>query len=290
MALQGDLSDFPLTDIIQLLDLSKKTGGVHLQGKRGQQQLDGWLYFRDGRIIGAQLGKLPPLEAAYIFFTFTSGPFQFHDDVQIEAPIITQSNEMIIMEGIMRQDAWSKIQDHVPALTMVPQLVTNPSSTGSEINLEADEWRVLTMVNAKNTVAQIAQRSGLGEVRTCEIIAQLLSSGLIQKREVNLAETLFPELDRLVLAALGASGQALLHDAYGRVAIYDHGSVSQEQIASALTVFEGVAVRTFGQDRVRQVLADLRSYVQQVFTGLSRGFEPQVRLTVAAHVVGLSTN
>jgi hypothetical protein len=268
MALQGDLSDFPLTDIIQLLDLSKKTGGVHLQGKRGQQQLDGWLYFRDGRIIGAQLGKLPPLEAAYIFFTFTSGPFQFHDDVQIEAPIITQSNEMIIMEGIMRQDAWSKIQDHVPALTMVPQLVTNPSSTGSEINLEADEWRVLTMVNAKNTVAQIAQRSGLGEVRTCEIIAQLLSSGLIQKREVNLAETLFPELDRLVLAALGASGQALLHDAYGRVAIYDHGSVSQEQIASALTVFEGVAVRTFGQDRVRQVLADLRSYVQQVFTGI----------------------
>jgi hypothetical protein len=268
MALQGDLSDFPLTDIIQLLDLSKKTGGVHIQGKRGQQQLDGWLYFRDGRIIGAQLGKLPPLEAAYTFFTFTSGPFQFHDDQQIETPVITQSNEMIIMEGIMRQDAWSKIQDHVPALNMVPQLVTNPSSTGSEINLEADEWRVLTMVNAKNTVAQIAQRSGLGEVRTCEIIAQLLSSGLIQKREVNLAETLFPELDRLVVAALGASGQALLHDAYGRVGIYDHGSVAQDQIASALTMFESVAGRTFGQDRIRPVLADLRSYVQHVFSGI----------------------
>jgi len=268
MALQGDLSDFPLTDIIQLLDLSKKTGGGHIQGKRGQQQLDGWLYFRDGRIVGALLGKLPPLEAAYTFFTFTSGPFQFYDDAQIENPVITQSNEMIIMEGIMRQDAWSKIQDHVPALTMVPQLVTNPSSTGSEINLEADEWRVLTMVNAKNTVAQIAQRSGLGEVRTCEIIAQLLSSGLIQKREVNLAETLFPELDRMVLAALGASGQALLHDAYGRVGIYDHSSVAQEQITSALTLFESVAARTFGQDRARQVLADLRSYVQQVFSGI----------------------
>src|SRR4029078_10649658 len=219
MALQGDLSDFPLTDIIQLLDLSKKTGAVFIQGMRGQQQLDGWLYFRDGKIIGAQLGKLPPIEAVYTFFTFISGPFRFHDDVQLDVPTITQSNEMLIMEGIMRQDAWAKIQDHVPSLNRGPQLVTNPAATGSEINLEADEWRVLTMVNAKNTVAQIAQRSGLGEVRTCEIIAQLLSSGLIQKREGKLAETLFPELDRIAALALGASGQTLLHDAYGRVGI-----------------------------------------------------------------------
>ena len=51
------------------------------------------------------------------------------------------------------------------------------------------------MVNARNTVGQIAQRSSLGEVRTCEIIA-CLSSGLIQKREVNLA-VLFPELERI---------------------------------------------------------------------------------------------
>jgi hypothetical protein len=172
------------------------------------------------------------------------------------------------MEGIMRQEAWSKIQDHVPSLTMVPQLVTNPSSTGSEINLEADEWRVLTMVNAKNTVSQIAQRSGLGEVRTCEIIAQLLSSGLIQKREVNLAESLFPELDRMVLDALGASAQTLLHDTYGRVGIHDQASVTQDQLMSALVVFEGVAARTFGQDRAHQLLAGLRSHIQQVFSSM----------------------
>jgi len=135
MALQGDLGDFPLTDIIQLLDLSKKTGAIFMQGQRGQQQIDGWLYFRDGKIIGAQLGKLAPLEAVYTFFTFVSGPFRFHDDVQLDVPTITQSNEMLIMEGIMRQDAWAKIQDHVPSLNMVPQLVTNPSATGFPLKL-----------------------------------------------------------------------------------------------------------------------------------------------------------
>jgi hypothetical protein len=268
MALQGDLSDFPLTDIIQLLDLSKKTGSVFIQGRRGQQQIDGWLYFRDGKIIGAQLGKLPSLEAAYTFFTFTSGPFRFHDDVQLDAPTITQSNEMIIMEGIMRQDAWAKIQEHVPSLNMVPQLVTNPSSTGTEINLEADEWRVLTMVNARNTVGQIAQRSGLGEVRTCEIIAQLLASGLIQKRDINLAEVLFPELDRIASAGLGSSARALLQDSFGRAGIHEQETATVEQVESSLALFESAAGRAFGQNRVGSVMSELRSYAQQVFSGM----------------------
>jgi hypothetical protein len=268
MALQGDLGEFPLTDIIQLVDLSKKTGAVFIQGRRGQQQLDGWLYFRDGKIIGARLGNLAPLEAAYTFFTFTAGPFRFHDDVQLDVPTITQSNEMLIMEGIMRQDAWAKIQDHVPSLNMVPRLVPNPASTGTEINLEADEWRVLTMVNGKNTVGQIAQRSSLGEMRTCEIIARLLASGLIEKREVNLAETLFPEIERVATAAFGVSARALLHDSYGRAGINDQATATPEQILAALDVFESAAARAFGMSRVRQPLADLRALAQQVISSM----------------------
>lgn len=266
MALAGELSEFPLTDIIQLVDLSKKTGAVHIEGRRGQQQFDGWLYFRDGKIVGAKLGSTPPLEAAYTFFTLTSGPFQFHENMQLEVPTITQSNEMIIMEGIMRQDAWAKIEDHVPSLTMIPRLVPNPAATGSEISLEADEWRVLTMVNGKNTVSQIAQRSGLGEMRTCEIIARLLSDGLIEKREVSLAESLFPELERSVMTTLGASARALLYDAYGRAGIRDQNSATAEQLASALDAFESVAARAFGLGKVRPLVEDMRSMTQQVLS------------------------
>jgi hypothetical protein len=268
MALAGDLSEFPLTDIIQLVDLSKKSGAVNLKGRRGQQQVEGWLYFRDGRIIGARLGALAPLEAAYTFFTFTSGPFRFHEDVQLDTPTITASNEMIIMEGIMRQDAWSKVQEQVPSLTMIPRLVPNPTATGNEISLEAEEWRVLTMVNGKNTVGYIAQRSGLGEVRTCEIVARLLGSGLIEKRDVSLSESLFPEVERIILGALGASARALLYDSYTRVGIHDQNTATAEQLNSAFDLFETAATRAFGAARVRQPMAEIRSLVEQVFSAL----------------------
>lgn len=267
MALEGDLAEFSLPDIIQLVDLSKKSGAVFVRGRRGQQQLEGWLYFRDGKIVGAQLGNLPPLEAAYAFFTLASGPFRFHDDVFLELPTITQSNEMIIMEGIMRQDAWAKIQEHVPSLSMVPRLVPNPASTGGEISLEADEWRVLTMVNGKNTVGQIAQRSGLGELRTCEIVARLLGSGLIEKREVNPAEALFPEIERQVTGTLGGTARGLLEEAYAQAGITSRQTAAQAQVAAALDQFETAAGRAFGSNRVVQLMDDLRALAESVFGG-----------------------
>lgn len=270
MALSGDLSEFPLTDIIQLLDLSKKTGALHIDGHRGQQRFDGWLYFRDGKIIDASLDSLPALEAAYIFFTFTSGPFQLHDNMLPNSARIAQSNEMIIMEGIMRQEAWAASgEDSASLLNMVPRLVPNPATTGSEISLESDEWRVLTMVSGKMTVAQIAQRSGLGELRTTEIIQRLLSSGLIEKREVSFAEMLFPDLERIVLSSLGPSARVLLYDAYNRAGISDQNTATPEQIGSALEMFEMLAARAFGLPKVRQPIEDMRMHMQQVLSSAS---------------------
>jgi hypothetical protein len=124
------------------------------------------------------------------------------------------------------------------------------------------------MVNAKNTVGQIAQRSGLGEVRTCEIIAQLLASGLIQKREIDLAELLFPELERIATNALGSSARMLLHDSYGRAGIQSQSTATSEQVMSALSAFEDAAARAFGQSRVGRAMADLRAYAQQVFSSM----------------------
>lgn len=266
MALEGDLSEFPLTDIIQLVDLSKQTGGVQLSGTRGGQQFEGWLYFRDGKIIGAQLPGHTPLEAVYTFFTLTSGPFRFYDDRKLEQPTIMVSNEVIIMEGIMRQDAWARIHEYVPSLTLVPRLVPNPSTGSSEINLEAEEWRVLTMVNGKNTVGQIAQRSGLGEFRTCEIIAQLLQSGLIEKREVAPGEALAPEFERIATGLLGSGGSALLQEAYKQASVFDPSRASAEQMLAVADYFEMGATRLIGLDKASKAAGELRSRAQEALS------------------------
>ncbi len=264
MALEGDLSEFPLTDIIQLLDLSKKTGAVRLCGQFGAEQMEGWIYFRDGKIIGAKLSDLPPLEAAYTFFTFSAGPFRFFDDVILEQPTITVSNEVIIMEGVMRQDAWLKIQQYVPSLAMVPRLVPNPSSGTTEINLEAEEWRVLTMVNGRNTVGQIAQRSGLGEFRTREIIAQLLANGLIEPRATVSPQTLVAELERAATALCGPEAALWLQEAYRWAKIADFATASIDQFLTAVDYFERTAAKVVNPGQVRHLAGDMRTRIHDV--------------------------
>ncbi len=264
MALSGDLSEFPLTDIIQLVALSKKTGGVHIRGQRTGQTLEGWLYFRDGQIIGASVPGMRPLDAVLAFFTLASGPFRFYDDRRLDTPTITLSNEAIIMEGIMHQEAWAALQQQIPSLALVPRLVPNPASGSGEINLEAEEWRVLTMVNGKNTVAQIAQRSGLGEFRTCEIIGQLLRSGLVELREPSFGETLAPEFERIAATFVGAGASALLEAAYRHVGITDVGRATVSQMLSAVNRFEQSATRMIGSERARAAASALRARAEEL--------------------------
>ena len=246
MALEGDLGEFPLTDIIQLVDLSKKTGGVEVHGQRSGQQFDGWLYFRDGKIVGAELPGHTPLEAVYTFFTLASGPFRFHDNRILSQPTITVSNEVVIMEGIMRQDAWASIQQHVPSLGLVPRLVPNPSSGSTEINLEAEEWRILTMVDGRNT------------------ISQLLQNGLIENRTISPGETLAPEFERIATGLLGTGASGVLQDAYRQASVFDPSRATGDQMLAVVDFFEMRVTPIVGAARASQTARELRTRTHEV--------------------------
>jgi hypothetical protein len=228
--------------------------------------LDGWLYFREGKIADAQLDNLPPLEAALTFFTVDQGPFKFDSNVPVaDPPTITTSNEVIIMEGIGRQDSWAQIKQVVPSTNTIFKLVPNPTAGARDINLAADQWRVLTMINGKNTVAQIAQRTGLGEFRTCEIIVDLLTHGLIIKKEINLSESLYPQLEEIARESLGNAARVLLQDAYRRVRLdTQQNDTPIEQVMAAIDAFEDSVRLLMGRGNARQLADKLRSRAKDI--------------------------
>jgi hypothetical protein len=267
MALEGNLHEFSIPDLIQLVDLSKKTGMTHIKAQQGGDQLEGYLYFRDGRITGAALGNLEPLEAALTFFTFHEGEFRFYEQA-VPPPTITASNEMIIMEGIGRQDVWMEIEKLIPTTSIVLRLVQNPDSGSRDINLAADEWRVLTMINGKNTVAHIAERTGLGHFRTSEIVATLLTNGLVEKKELNLAESLFPQLEELARGALGNSSNVLLSEAYRSVGIEPTANnATNEQVMAAIASFEESVRLLMGRGNATQLADKMRDRAQHILSG-----------------------
>ena len=77
MALVGTLNDFSLVDIIQLVDLGKKTGILMIHGRRGNAALEGRIYFQEGTIHSAEFDDLAGDEAAFTLFMATEGSFEF---------------------------------------------------------------------------------------------------------------------------------------------------------------------------------------------------------------------
>jgi len=53
MALKGNLRDFPITQLLNLIKLAKKTGTLIVDGPTDSV----WVYFRDGRLAYAQMGQ-----------------------------------------------------------------------------------------------------------------------------------------------------------------------------------------------------------------------------------------
>ena len=264
MALHGDLSDFTLVDLIQLIDLGRKTGAVEIHGQRRAERLDGWLYFNEGKICAAQLGSIGGEEAAYTFFTCTAGPFTLHEQGALPAPNIHVSNEVVIMEGVQRQDEWLALADRMPPKALVPRLVANPRSSGREINLEADKWRVLTLINGKNTVGEIVRLAGLGDFATCKILIELMDAGLIDGRlEVPRPAPLYPELEKLAVAGLGNSARVLLSDAFRRSGLKTTEASEPQQMLRAVAGFEQATTLLLGPSRARALADQLRAKIHQ---------------------------
>ncbi len=195
MALQGTLRDFALPDIIQLISLGKKTGAVEITSGDGEGT--GFLYFSGGRVVSAQFHDLPPMDAACQFFAFKTGYFRFIPDQQPTGELISISNEMLILAGIQRAEEWKEISTKISSPGVVMKL--KQEAGGSSISLKPEEWRVLTMINGRDSISNISQKTGLGEFKTSKIVFHLLSSGLVEEVQVT------PESTAAAAAAAAAA-------------------------------------------------------------------------------------
>jgi hypothetical protein len=280
--LHGTLDDFPLPDIIQLVSLSKKTGAVEIHSSEGSV---GYLYFVQGRVVSARLDDLPPVEALLTFFTFPAGHFQFIDN---EPPPpgepITKSNELLLIEGIGRAEEWQRLRERIPSLDSILGLVADPAASSRDINLKPEEWRVLTLINGRDTLRAIARRTGFGDFRTARIIYHLIQAGLVAVHGRAAPEPppppppeplpgppsgaeLYRRLDQAASSALGATGRRVLEDAYRRLRVAPGADLDPVSAGNLCDQFERAASLLVGPGRARSLADTLRRTAADLYGG-----------------------
>jgi len=234
MALKGNLRDFSTTQLLNLVNLARKTGLLTIESQAATARL----YFREGKLIHAHIGsenghlahmllkagKLSAeqvktiharaevgsdkqlglllmnagyltqddivqsvkgymLEIVYELFEWNEGQFQFDQnmlpsDDRIAVPV---NLENVIMEGSRRIQEGERLQDELPDLSSVALRFTeNPDARLRNVNLSVEEWRVISFINPRNTVKQIAQSNNMDDFQIRKIVYGMLQAGLVE--------------------------------------------------------------------------------------------------------------
>ncbi len=233
MALKGNLRDFTITQLLNLINLARKTGTLIIEGSNERALVS----FREGKLAYAQLGQednslvtilyrahklsaaqqkalkerasnmsdkelgLLLVNANYItqqdilsslqgyftnivnrLFTWVEGFFRFENDVMPpDGKIMVRIGlENIIIEGSRRLREWEQLQDEIPNLDMSLKFADRPGTNIRSFNLSVEEWRVVSYINPKNSMRQIAHTTKMSELEIRRIVYGLLQAGLVE--------------------------------------------------------------------------------------------------------------
>ncbi len=121
------------------------------------------------------------LDTVYHLFTWPGGTFRFDPNLlppeeRITVPI---NLDNLIIEGGRRVQEWEHQRDELPDLDVPLKFSERPDANLRNINLSVDQWKVVSFINSRNTIRQIASFLKMDEYQIRRLVYGLQSAGLV---------------------------------------------------------------------------------------------------------------
>jgi hypothetical protein len=153
-------------------------------GRANRELID--LLVEIGAITHKELERQLRLAIESVVFelmAWREGFFSFEERTRDDIPHDTRttvSTESLLMEGARRIDEWSRIDDVIPNLDVIPDLAAvDDAREGAMLDLLPHEWQVLTMIDGARDLRAIAASLGRDEFEIAKIAYGLATTGVI---------------------------------------------------------------------------------------------------------------
>ena len=121
-------------------------------------------------------------ESIFELLGWAEGYFRFEDgaplDAIVEAPV-RMPTEGLLMEAARRTDEWSRIEDKVPHLRVIPRLPPSDSTTDGRLELAPLEWEMLAAIDGERDLHALATALGRSEFDIARTAYTLSAAGVI---------------------------------------------------------------------------------------------------------------
>jgi DNA-binding response OmpR family regulator len=170
----GQIADMNVVDLLQTFEVSRKSGIVHLSNGDHEAKI----YFRDGKVVDASLGKLLGEEAVYRTLIWNEGEFEVEFCKVDQPDVIESSTQGLLMEGMRRVDEWGRLMEALPSLTTIFEVDSNELL--ERLNEIPDELNsILRLFDGKRTLMQVVDESPFEDLSTLSTISKLYFEGLL---------------------------------------------------------------------------------------------------------------
>lgn len=122
------------------------------------------------------------LDVVYNMLTWKDGPFRFDDDKMPSGDriLVPIDLENVIIEAARRIDENERLLKDLPDLNVSLRFPDNPKEKFKGIHLSVEEWRVVSFVNPKNSIKQIAKANNMSDMEIRRVVYGLMMAGLVQ--------------------------------------------------------------------------------------------------------------
>lgn len=157
--------------------------------RNGDSRLLGEILVAQGAVTRRDVEKYMRLQiesVVFDLFSWNEGTFSFADGTDDEVLMdaaIRVSIESLLMEGARRIDEWSRMNDRIPGAHVVPRLAHPRAESESYIDLHPSEWEVLTLIDGRHSLRDIAAELAVSEFEVAKTVYGLLSTELIEIAE-----------------------------------------------------------------------------------------------------------
>ena len=172
---QGKLGPMQLSELILNVEEKKQTGTIQLHF--GEDS--GILYFANGHIADAELGKISGSKALYRLLTWESARFHVQVCPINRTNAFARTNAALLAQASEEHTIWECLLKHLPPLDSV-SIQTKGDLTQTHLPPDADS--VLRLFDGQHTLQEVLNRSPLSDRSTLDLMCELHVQGIVVSR------------------------------------------------------------------------------------------------------------
>ncbi len=170
----GQLADMAIVDLLQTIEISRKSGTIELETDLGNATV----WFRDGKVIDAQMGRLQAAAAVYRLLGISEGTFEVEFRTISRTSVIEDATQTLLMEGMRRVDEWVRLLEGLPPLDHILTLDERLLAVRPE-PLASVEATLLRRFDGRRTIIEIIDDTGVDDLEVLQMIGSLYFEGLL---------------------------------------------------------------------------------------------------------------